>query len=70
MKWYQMTPYAKYMTRIERARAYDRDFAWLELNAIVERAANDDTLTNAEYVAIYDRALAIAKAMTLPAEML
>lgn len=31
------------------------------LDAIIERAANDDSLTSAEYAALYNRALTVAQ---------
>lgn len=45
----------EYAARIEEARSLD------ELDAIIEEAANSDELTNAEYTALYDRALTIAQ---------
>lgn len=48
-----------YKTRIDMLSHY----GIAALNAEIEAAANDDDITNAEYTAIYDYALAIVMAM-------
>lgn len=44
-----------YAMEIGEARTLD------ELDAIIERAANDESLTSAEYTALYNRALTVAQ---------